>query len=122
MPTTSILDTTKQLLGISLDQTEFDAEIIVHINSIFMILRQLGVGPQSGFVIQDNTALWQSFTSDIVMVAAAKTYLAARVRLLFDPPQTSFGIAALERTIEEFEWRLNVVAESITPPSDPTAN
>ena len=115
----SILDSTKKILGLDFDYTDFDLDVITHINTAFMSLRQLGVGPSTGFVISDNTATWDQFTPDIVMLAGVKTYVYLKVRLAFDPPPTSFAIEALQRQIEEAEWRINVVAETINPPSDP---
>lgn len=115
----SILDSTKKILGLDFDYTEFDLDIITHINTTFMTLRQLGVGPTTGFVISDSTATWDQFTSDIVMLAGVKTYVYLKARLAFDPPQTSFAIDSLQQQINEAEWRINVVAETINPPSDP---
>jgi hypothetical protein len=122
MPQESILTSTKKILGIDADYTEFDLDVITHINTAFMSLRQLGVGPADGFVIEDDTKVWGDFSPNMVMLAAVKSYLYFKVRLLFDPPATSFAIESMERTLSELEWRLNVVAETITPPSDPTAS
>ena len=109
----SILTSIKKLLGIAEDYTQFDADIIIHINSVFTTLRQLGVGPSKGFYIENDTAEWTDFVSDLSDIQAVKTYVYLKVRLLFDP--TSLGsatLAAYERQIQELEWRLNIVAES----------
>lgn len=101
----SILDTIKKLLGIPPNFTQFDVDIIIQINSAFSILRQLGVGPEEGFSIQDNGAYWEDFVDDEAL-EMLKTYVFQRVRLAFDPPATSFAIDAIKENIKELEWRL----------------
>ena len=108
----SILTSVKKLLGIPEDYIHFDADIIIHINSVFMILTQLGVGPPEGFSIEDDSAIWEDFVSDNTKLQAIKSYVYLRVRLLFDPPQGSAVIDSINRTISELEWRLNIAAES----------
>lgn len=115
----SILVSIKKTLGIQAEMTVFDPDVIMHINSTFLTLNQLGIGPTTGFIILDSTALWSDFTSDITRLAALKTYVYFKTRLSFDPPATSFTIASMEKMIAELEWRLNVEAETINPPSDP---
>lgn len=109
----SILISVKKMLGIDKDNLEFDDEIIMHINSVFTILNQLGVGPSEGFFIEDDSSEWTDFIPDITKLHAIKTYIFQKVRIIFDP--TSLGsasLAAYERSIQEFEWRLNVIAEA----------
>lgn len=109
----SILTSIKKLLGIAEDYTHFDADIIMHINTVFMTLTQLGVGPSSGFVIEDADTYWGDFISDTTKLQAIKTYIYLKVRLVFDPSSLgSATLAAYERQIQELEWRLNVAAES----------
>ena len=109
----SILTSIKKLLGISKEYTHFDKDIIMHINSVFMILNQLGVGPSSMFIISDEYPVWNDFISDSdPRMEMVKTYMYMKVRLLFDPPASSAVMEALNRSISEFEWRLNVAAES----------
>lgn len=112
----SILETVKKLLGIPEDYTVFDPDIIMHINTVFSDLHQLGVGPQTGFAIEDKAAEWSSFTNSVPMLNSVKTYVVLRVRLLFDPPATSFAIAAMEKQVQQFEWRLNVQQEGVRHP------
>ena len=109
----SILKSTKKILGIAEDYTVFDLDIITHINSAFSTLTQLGVGPVEGFIIEDDTALWTDFIDVDVDFQwnSVKSYVFLRVRMLFDPPQTSYLISASERQIQELEWRLNVHRE-----------
>lgn len=112
----SILDSTKKILGLDPEYDVFDVDIISHINSAFFTLNQLGVGPAEGFMITDNTTPWTWFSEGIGNLNAVKTYVYLRVRLLFDPPQTSFAISAMEKQIQELEWRLNVHREGVTYP------
>jgi hypothetical protein len=108
----SILNSTKKILGIADDYTVFDLDIITHINSSFSTLTQLGVGPAAGFMIDDASAVWTEFIeSDDFQYNSVKSYVFLRVRQLFDPPSTSYLISAVERQIQELEWRLNVHRE-----------
>ena len=108
----SILTSIKKLLGIDESYTHFDVDIIMHINSVFMTLRQLGVGPPEGFRITGAYETWDEFIDDDQYLDAVKTYVYQKVRLIFDPPTNSAHIAALEKLTKEFEFRLNVEAES----------
>ena len=109
----SILTSIKKLLGITKEYTQFDDEIIMHINSVLMTLTQCGVGPSTGFAIEDDTDLWTDFIEDTTQLQAVKSYMYMKVRLMFDVSSLgSATIAAFERQIQEFEWRLNVAAES----------
>lgn len=109
----SILTSIKKLLGISEEYTHFDTDIIMHINSVFMTLTQLGVGPSEGFSINDSSVYWGEFVDDPTKLQAIKTYMYLKVRLVFDPSSLgSATLAAYERQIQELEWRLNVAAES----------
>ena len=108
----SILTSIKKLMGIPEDYTHYDADIIMHINSVFMILNQLGVGPSDGFSITDKTSVWSDFISDNKNLEAVKSYMYMKVRLLFDPPLNSAVMECMNRIISELEWRLNSEAES----------
>lgn len=117
----SILNDVKKILGLSEDYTAFDLDVITHINTAFGTLQQLGIGPVEGFMIEDATAQWADFLGGDPRLNGVKTYLYLRCRLVFDPPATSFHIAALEKQIQELEWRLNVVREGDTwVPPEPT--
>ena len=113
----SILTSIKLLLGMPEDYDAYDAHVIMHINSVFTILRQLGVGPESGFRIEDKTSTWSDFideTNDLTY-ESVKTYIYAKVRLIFDPPTSSSHIKVLEEVVKEFEFRLNFDAENKKP-------
>ena len=108
----SILNNIKKILGIDASYTAFDHDIMIHINSVFSTLSQLGIGPAGGFMIEDNILTWDDYIPDgDPNLNAVKTYIYLRVRLLFDPPATSFAIQAMERQITEHEWRLNTYRE-----------
>jgi hypothetical protein len=108
----SILISTKKILGVADNYTAFDLDIITHINSAFSTLAQLGVGPAEGFMIEDETATWTEFIpSGDLQYNAVKTYVYLRTRQLFDPPSTSYLIAAFDQQIKELEWRLNTHRE-----------
>lgn len=109
--TESILTSTKKVLGIGEDYTAFDVDILMHINSVFSTINQLGIGPAEGFLVSDATATWADFLGTDLRLNSVKTYVYLRVRLLFDPPTTSYLIAALKEQFQELEWRLNVVRE-----------
>jgi hypothetical protein len=108
----SILTSIKKLLGIAEDYEHFDDDIIMHINSVFMILNQLGVGPPEGFRIEDKLATWNDFIPADTNLELVKSYMHLKVRLLFDPPLSSTVMESINRMIAEFEFRLNVAVES----------
>ena len=111
----SILTSIKKLLGIAKDYTHFDDDIIIHINTVFLNLTQIGVGPANGFAIEDAGAEWSEFLPTThSLFEAVKTYVYLKVRLLFDPPLSSTVMDAINKNISEIEWRLNVAAESMT--------
>jgi hypothetical protein len=111
----SILVDIKKVLGIAEDYTDFDVDIIMHINSVFDTLNQLGVGPEDGFAIEDATAVWDDFLgADARVFNSTKTYIYLRVRLLFDPPSTSFVITSMNEQIQQLEWRINVQREGVS--------
>ena len=104
----SILNSIKKLLGITAEYTNFDTDIIIHINSVFMILNQLGVGPSKCFRIEDEYTTWDEYITEDNDLDAVKTYMYLKVKLLFDPPLSSSVLEANKQLINELEWRLNV--------------
>lgn len=107
----TILGTTKQLLGIHETMDAFDESIRMNLNIVFMILNDLGVGPAIPFSLKTGKESWSEFTDDAVLAEQLKTYVYLRVRMMFDPPSTSFVIDAINKQIQEIEWRLNVRAK-----------
>jgi len=108
----SILTSIKKLLGIAEEYEHFDSDLIMHINSVFSILTQLGVGPEKGFMVTDKSAVWEDFIPSAVKLQMVKSYMHLRVKLLFDPPLGSAVIEAMNRQISELEWRIEVEADS----------
>jgi hypothetical protein len=106
----SILNDIKKLLGLDPSYTVFDQDIIIHINSVFMILRQLGVGPEEGYKIADANNIWSEFSEDNIFIESVKTYIYLKVKMYFDPPQNSAHAQAIQAQIAELEWRLNVAS------------
>lgn len=106
----SILNSIKGLLYIDESETGFDNDIIMHINSVFMILNQLGVGPKEGFFISDDTATWTDYLGEDKSLEGVKTYVYMKVKMIFDPPTSSAVMESMKRYIDEFEWRLNITA------------
>lgn len=107
----SILNSIKKLLGIDASYTQFDTDIIIHINSAFAVLNQLGVGPEKCYTIEDDDDDWDDFLSDSTDLEEVKTYVYLKVKMFFDPPQSSILLGALEKNIAELEWRLNVAVD-----------
>ena len=109
----SILTSIKKMLGLTEEYTHFDTDIIMHINTVFMTLNQIGVGPAEGFYIEDDSAEWSEFIPDPAKLQAVKTYIYLKVKILFDPASIgSSTLASYERMIQEYEWRLNAAVET----------
>ena len=109
----SILTSVKNSIGILEEYTQFDMILIMHINSVFSDLAQIGIGPEEGFRIEDDSMIWSDFTDDNLLLNSVMSYMYLRVKILFDPASLgSATLAAYERQIAQWEWRLNVAAES----------
>lgn len=108
----SILVSIKKFLGLSAEYTPFDLDVIMHINSVFSTLTQLGVGPKEGFPIVDETNTWDQFISDEdPRYNSIRSYIFLKVKLLFDPPTSTAVLQSYEKMVSEYEWRLNATAE-----------
>ena len=108
----SILTSIKKLLGITEELKDFDDDIIMHINSVFADLAQMGVGPSKGFRIEDDSDTWDDYISDNMLLESVKSYISLRVKILFDSASMgSSTLAAYERQISQWEFRLNMIAE-----------
>lgn len=118
----SILQSTKKVLNIPADHDVFDPDVIMHINSVFSTLNQLGVGPSDGFMIQDGDANWSDFLEGVTRLNHIKTYMYLRVRLLFDPPNTGYLVDAMSNQIKELEWRINTQREDEAWTAPPTTS
>ena len=108
----SILTSIKKLLGLNKDDKSFDTDIIIHINSAFATLNQLGVGKKAGFSISDDSATWESiFGNNVTLNGFIKTYVYLKIRLVFDPPTNSSVVESIKQSINEYEWRINSVVD-----------
>lgn len=110
----SILTSIKKLLGISEDCIDFDTDIVIHINTTFTVLNQLGVGPLEGFRIKDKNDKWDDYITEEDDLEAVKTYIYLKVKLVFDPPLNAATLENVQNSIKELEWRLCVKAEKET--------
>ena len=109
----SILHTTKKLLGLDAEYDRFDTDIIIHINSTFARLTQLGAGPKDGFEIEDENAVWADFIGGNKRLNNVKSYMYLSVRMLFDPPTTSFDLTAKKEQIDKYEWLINATVDKV---------
>lgn len=109
----SILMTIRKLVCGDPYADHFDTDLLVHINACFSILNQLGVGPESGFVVTDETQSWSSYVADNRTLNMVKTYVTLKVKKIFDPPLTSSVLEAMDKEISQLEWRLNVAVDPI---------
>ena len=118
----SILTSVKKLIGTDKEDTAFDPDVIMHINSSFLVLSQLGVGPDEGFYINDDTAVWTDFISDnMLLLNYVKTFVYLKAKLVFDPPSSSIAVQSMQEMVKEHEWRIvhenekNISSEPTTP-------
>ena len=107
----SILTSIKKLLGIAEEDASFDQDIIMHINTVFAILAQLGVGPVNGFSIEDDGAIWSDYLGNVTNLELVKSYIYMKVRSMFDPPTSSILADAMNKNISELEWRINTTVD-----------
>lgn len=120
----SILTSTKKNLGIAETYEVFDADIVMYINGVFSTLNQLGIGPENGFMIEDKTPTWDAFIGTDPRLNFVKTYVYLNVKLIFDPPNSSYAAEAIKEQLKELGWRINDYREQTAwvnpnPPVDP---
>ena len=104
----SILTSIKQLLGIDASYTQFDSELIMHINSAFFPLTQIGIGPATPYSIKDDRDTWTGFFRTDAPNESVKLYIYYKVRLSFDPPASSFVLESIKNQIQELEFRFTL--------------
>lgn len=107
----SILTSIKKMLGIIEECTDFDTDIIIHINTTFGILSQIGAGPSNGFSISDKTAVWTDFIGDQTNLEFVKTYVYLKVKMVFDPPASSSIEKTYKELILELESRISITVD-----------
>ena len=108
----SILNSIKKMIGPDINYGEYDIDLIIHINSTLSVLTSLGIGPEEGFIITDDSSIWTDLICDSKKLEMVKSYVYMKTKLVFDPPQSSAVIASFEKLIAEFEWRAKVAAET----------
>lgn len=109
--TSSILDSVKKVCGISDDYDVFDQDLLIFINGVILELTQNGIGPEAGFIVTDKNSMWHDFIGDFPNPGAVATYISLKVKILFDPPSSSFVIDAYKKQLDELIWRLNIEAD-----------
>lgn len=109
----SILTSIKKMLGIAEEYKHFDADLMMHINSVLSILTQIGVGPHEGFSIEDKNDVWADFIPENSNLELVKSYTYMKVKILFDPPLISAVIESMNRMISELEWRIQVATDPV---------
>lgn len=109
----SILNDVKSLCGIPADVDDFDTPLILHCNTVFSGLTQIGLGPKTGFYISDNTKLWSDIIIGEINLHNVKSYVYLKVKMLFDPPANATLVKSMENQIDELEWRIKTELENI---------
>ena len=109
----SILDTIKQLLGIPADDDSFDTDVKVNINAAIFTLSQIGIGPSNGYIVTSNTQMWNDYIgSSLINLEGVKNYIYLKTKLVFDPPTNSTTIQAINDSLKELEWRMQLAVET----------
>lgn len=109
----SILIEIKKLLGISEDDASYDTDVMIHINTVFMTLNQLGIGPETCFSIYDKNTTWSEFNeNNLDFYNPVKTYVYLKVKLVFDPPTNATLLQTMKDEIKELEYRLKEQSEN----------
>ena len=109
----SILDTIKQLLGIPVDDDNFDTDVKININAAIFALSQIGVGPANGYIVTSNTQMWNDYIgASLINLEGVKNYIYLKTTLIFDPPTNSSTIDAINKSLSELEWRMQLAVET----------
>ena len=111
----SILDTVKKAIGVDPEETHFDPDIVMHINAMFAVLNQIGCGPEEGFIIEDSSSTWNDYIENNKLLNLVPSYMSLQVKLLFDPPSSSFVFESYRKTIDMLESRINYVVDHPEP-------
>ena len=109
--TDSIFESVKKVVGLLGDDGSFDEDILLHINSVVSTLRQLGLSIPADFYVRDEVQTWRDLLGEFRDLDLVKSYMTMKVRLMFDPPSSSFGLKSMEEMVKEYEWRINVLTD-----------
>ena len=118
----SIFNSVKKVVGLLGDVASFDEDILLHINSVVSTLRQLGLSIPADFYVRDDVQTWRDLLGEFRDLDLVKSYMTMKVRLMFDPPSSSFGLKSMEEMVKEYEWRINVLTDqpySVPVPPSP---
>ena len=111
----SVFNSVKKVVGLLGDDGSFDEDILLHINSVVSTLRQLGLSIPADFYVEDDVQTWQDLLGEFRDLDLVKSYMTMKVRLMFDPPASSFGLKSMEEMVKEYEWRINVLTDQPYP-------
>ena len=109
--TDSIFNSVKKVVGLLGDDGSFDEDILLHINSVVSTLRQLGLSIPADFYVRDDVQTWSDLLGEFRDLDLVKSYMTMKVRLMFDPPSSSFGLKSMEEMVKEYEWRINILTD-----------
>ena len=109
--TDSIFESVKKVVGLLGDDNSFDEDLLLHINSVVSTLRQLGLSIPADFYVRDDVQTWSDLLGEFRDLDLVKSYMTMKVRLMFDPPSSSFGLKSMEEMVKEYEWRINVLTD-----------
>ena len=113
--TDSIFESVKKVVGLLGDDDSFDEDLLLHINSVVSTLRQLGLSIPADFYVRDDVQTWQDLLGEFRDLDLVKSYMTMKVRLMFDPPASSFALASIEKMCAEAEWRINCLVDKLPP-------
>jgi len=116
----SILNTTKKALGLPVEDTAFDVDILMQINTAVAVLTQLGVGPTTPLSVVDADTEWENLTTEPTVLSMVKTFIYLKTRMGFDPPGTSFLLDAMSKNLDELTWRIEIQANPYVPEEETT--
>ena len=111
----NIFNSVKKVVGLLGDDGSFDEDILLHINSVVSTLRQLGLSIPADFYVRDDVQTWQDLLGEFRDLDLVKSYMTMKVRLMFDPPSSSFGLKSMEEMAKEYEWRINCLVDKLPP-------
>lgn len=102
----SVLLSTKQMLGISPEDTSFDVNVLMNINTALTILMELGLTEAEDQLVTNDKMTWDDLLGGRTDIEYVKTYVYQKVKMIFDPPTSTAAIDAMQRSINELEWRI----------------
>lgn len=103
----TIIEDLRKLLGENINQEAFDTDIMIHLNSVFLSLYQFGYTNKGKVIVVDKNTTWDDLKAmDDKFTEAVKSYIFLKIKIIFDPPSSSFVLETYKQQILEYEWRL----------------